>query len=389
VIRNLPAMVAICGGSIPAALFLDYALLQEGGPGGWFTRTAEEIELATSLSPQAQKTARKGLTEAGLLTEKKEGMPARLYFCVRHEEYLNRLHAWLRASNPYSMVRIPQHREATSIPEGYPGTVYRALLRSPTEQEHIASYELTVAAIQEKCGWSAFETRRAVYEAIKLGLAEVCLTWAEPLPRDVELVHAAQALRDAGLRPSLAAEALRLATPEPATECKHLTPFRYACEDCDREDLEKLVEAEAPKPKRATDDSPVVAQIAVQGGKQYPVRQSLVDQIGRKFPGVDVRWYVERVRQYHNTWIAKRCTYGGVPARIQKFITRDIAEETVRTLPGQSWSAEALPTATAIEVKPRIVLFGEIEKASVDGSAWLVRQDWEKRYPLMPLKWRE
>jgi hypothetical protein len=74
--------VKVCG-SVTAALFLSQALYwskRTGENDGWFYKTQTDWEEETGLSRREQETARKNLRDRGILLEKQEGLPQRLYF---------------------------------------------------------------------------------------------------------------------------------------------------------------------------------------------------------------------------------------------------------------------------------------------------------------------
>jgi hypothetical protein len=67
--------------SVAAAIFAEQiAFWQSRSDDGWAFRTSEEIREYTALTRRVQDTARKHLKDTGLLEERKEGMPQRLYF---------------------------------------------------------------------------------------------------------------------------------------------------------------------------------------------------------------------------------------------------------------------------------------------------------------------
>ena len=87
-------LVPICG-SVTAALLLSYAIgttqaaeaghfadLQRDFVDGWFTLSQDQWTRETGLSRWEQETARRLLRQAGLLSERREGMPARVWFKV-------------------------------------------------------------------------------------------------------------------------------------------------------------------------------------------------------------------------------------------------------------------------------------------------------------------
>ena len=76
-------------GSVQAALFLSQLLYwsDKGNNDGWIYKTQKEFYEETGLSRREQETARKRLKELGILEEKYQGIPRRLYYRVN----MNRL----------------------------------------------------------------------------------------------------------------------------------------------------------------------------------------------------------------------------------------------------------------------------------------------------------
>ena len=81
-------LVPVTGG-ITSALMLSQAIWTthalEPAAEGWFMRSQEEWTEETGLSRWEQETARRALRRAGLLEERRFGMPARLWFRVHAE----------------------------------------------------------------------------------------------------------------------------------------------------------------------------------------------------------------------------------------------------------------------------------------------------------------
>jgi len=78
-------LVPLTGG-ITSALMLSQAIWTthalEPAAEGWFMRSQEEWTEETGLSRWEQETARRALRRAGLLEERRSGMPARLWFRI-------------------------------------------------------------------------------------------------------------------------------------------------------------------------------------------------------------------------------------------------------------------------------------------------------------------
>lgn len=62
---------------------------------GWFYASQEQIEEETGMTRTEQETARRKLREAGILTETKRGIPARLYYHLDKERLAVQLRLWL------------------------------------------------------------------------------------------------------------------------------------------------------------------------------------------------------------------------------------------------------------------------------------------------------
>jgi hypothetical protein len=79
-------LVPVSGG-VNAALLLSHAIWTtqalDGEADGWFLKSQEQWAEETGLSRWEQETARRALRDAGLLEERRVGMPARLWFRVR------------------------------------------------------------------------------------------------------------------------------------------------------------------------------------------------------------------------------------------------------------------------------------------------------------------
>ena len=87
-------LVPVTGG-VTSALMLSQAIWTtqalEASAGGWFIRSQEQWTQETGLSRWEQETARRALRRAGLLEERRLGMPAKLWFRVCPEAVLRAL----------------------------------------------------------------------------------------------------------------------------------------------------------------------------------------------------------------------------------------------------------------------------------------------------------
>jgi hypothetical protein len=78
-------LIAVSGG-VTAALMLSHAIAVtlelDPAAQGWFVKSREAWTAETGLTRWELETARRSLREAGLLQERRLGMPARLYYRV-------------------------------------------------------------------------------------------------------------------------------------------------------------------------------------------------------------------------------------------------------------------------------------------------------------------
>jgi hypothetical protein len=90
-------------GSINAALLLSqavYWMKETNDAGGWFSKSSSEWEDETGLTRREQDHARKLLRNAGLLLERKSGMPPKLYYWVDIEKLEKRVETLRTALGP-------------------------------------------------------------------------------------------------------------------------------------------------------------------------------------------------------------------------------------------------------------------------------------------------
>lgn len=82
------------GGSVTAGVMLSQAYhwsSRTSDPNGWFYKTQKEWNEETALTRYEQESARKQLREKGILEEKLEGVPAKLYYRLHFGELLSKL----------------------------------------------------------------------------------------------------------------------------------------------------------------------------------------------------------------------------------------------------------------------------------------------------------
>lgn len=82
------------GVGVAGALMLSQAVYwskRTSNPDGWFYKSREEWEEETGLTRTEQERARKSLCSAGVMVEKRQGVPARLYYRVDQDQLLRAL----------------------------------------------------------------------------------------------------------------------------------------------------------------------------------------------------------------------------------------------------------------------------------------------------------
>jgi len=80
-----PSLVAPCGG-ITAALLLSQLIRWAAKERKWFSRTMKEIKDSVGMSRREQDTARSKLIAEGFISEKRTGLPAKIYFTVNFDK---------------------------------------------------------------------------------------------------------------------------------------------------------------------------------------------------------------------------------------------------------------------------------------------------------------
>jgi len=110
------------GAGITGALMLSQAIYwskRTDNADGWFYKTMEEWASETGMTRSEQESARKKLVSAGVLEEKKKGVPCRLFYRVN----MDAIRTSLIAENPHSSLQDSCKqgcRKAASKPAGKP-----------------------------------------------------------------------------------------------------------------------------------------------------------------------------------------------------------------------------------------------------------------------------
>lgn len=132
-------------GGVTGAVFLSQAIYWQKRvtrEDGYFYKTADEWESETGLTQREQATARKRLVEAGVLIEKKSGVPCKLHFKIDTEILFQQIRdssfdksAKLESTNPQN--KNEQIRK----------TITENTTKTTTETTHIAKRAEEVCAI--------------------------------------------------------------------------------------------------------------------------------------------------------------------------------------------------------------------------------------------------
>jgi len=87
-------------GSVQTALFLSQLLYwSDKGKNGWIYKTQQEFYEETGLSRREQETARRKLKERGILEEKYQGIPRKLYYKVNFQKLAEVMFAYYTTNN--------------------------------------------------------------------------------------------------------------------------------------------------------------------------------------------------------------------------------------------------------------------------------------------------
>lgn len=95
---------------IAAGVFLSMCFKWHGhtkDPDGWMYKTQDEIYQETGLTRRNQETARKKLKKLGFIEEKKEGVPARLYYRLD----IDKITGWRNPPNKKGAIRPTRKAE--------------------------------------------------------------------------------------------------------------------------------------------------------------------------------------------------------------------------------------------------------------------------------------
>ena len=133
------------GGSITAALFLSQAVYWQtrcNRKDGWWYKDQDEWKEETGMGRREQETARKKLKSAGVLEEKKEGIPARLWYRVNVEKLSEKLGISTDWRNPpnkddgLQQARMAESaKQAWRNPPNRPGGIRQTLKGTETTTE--------------------------------------------------------------------------------------------------------------------------------------------------------------------------------------------------------------------------------------------------------------
>lgn len=152
-----PELARAVGGVAPALFFQQVAHWQGKNADGWVFRTQEEFEEELAMSAKAQATARAHLVSLGVLEEKYDGMPRRLYYRPVWEKVESLLKTCQTSGQdlPVGQVQSSPNGEATlkssneSIEESNTplkppqggGRGKAKTIQAPSAAEYVAMYE--------------------------------------------------------------------------------------------------------------------------------------------------------------------------------------------------------------------------------------------------------
>ncbi len=123
------------GAGITGALMLSQAIYwskRTNNADGWFYKTMEEWASETGMTRSEQESARKKLVSAGVLEEKKKGVPCRLFYRVN----MDAIRTSLLAENQHSSLQDSRKlgcRKTASKPAGKPLAITETTAETTTE----------------------------------------------------------------------------------------------------------------------------------------------------------------------------------------------------------------------------------------------------------------
>ncbi|HGE5984796.1 TPA: hypothetical protein ACGGR3_002160 [Vibrio cholerae] len=169
------------GLGITGALFLSQSLYwsRRTNESGWFYKTQEEWEEETGLSRREQDSARKRLKSLGIIEEKKQGVPCRVFYKVNGEKLLVLLskRSDQKSENPVCSKQTIQFGEKrqTSLNESAnlvctnPPSSDGGISQTKTENTHRLPETTTkTLSVIEQCFehfWKIFPTKKAKKQA--------------------------------------------------------------------------------------------------------------------------------------------------------------------------------------------------------------------------------
>jgi hypothetical protein len=162
---------------------------------GWFFKNAETWQDETGLSLQEQRTARKHLLLAGLISEERKGMPAKLFTKLNLDLLRAKLLPFKNIKSDW--IDLPHLREKSVRPTSIFGksTMYHrdlalltggvnaglmlsvmmhqaSLYGNRNREEHVATVKISISKWKDLTGLSYFEQKRARDKLKKLGLVK-------------------------------------------------------------------------------------------------------------------------------------------------------------------------------------------------------------------------
>jgi hypothetical protein len=97
---------------------------------GWFYASQEQLEEETGMTRPEQETARRKLRDAGILSEVKQGIPARLYFRLDKERMVVLLRLWIAEDEEQKKIKSADKeskKELRRIVSNEPASLYAGI----------------------------------------------------------------------------------------------------------------------------------------------------------------------------------------------------------------------------------------------------------------------
>jgi len=218
-------------GSVQAALFLSQLLYwsDKGDNDGWIYKTQKEFYEETGLSRREQETARRKLKELGILEEKYQGIPRKLYYRVNMDRLVELMLDYYGANNNaqirhYGMA--DSDRQGCTIPPSKSGgirqpnteittenttetTTERENIYIPPAKEKVQPKNFEEENLNQNCGGEFFDSVKSLQASSANKSHKKMQTYISPYARQIVDIFRYSFLQKFGIPPTITSKALQ------------------------------------------------------------------------------------------------------------------------------------------------------------------------------------